>query len=121
MTALEAQSLCGPADVAVALVDFLQDVVALVGLARLMQCAVVLAAFADATMHQHGQVLTLDARSLGIEDEDSLNKIFQFANISGPMVLLEQFNSIFSYIDSGTSVFATIGAEKVARERRDVF
>ncbi len=83
-----------------ALVDFFQDVVAFVGFACLVQRAEVFAAFADAAMHEHRQVFALDTRCLRVQDQDALDQILQLAYISGPMVLLKQFDCVFGNVEA---------------------
>ena len=63
--AVEAEGFRGATHIAVALVYFLQDVVALVGVARLLQRVEVGGEPAGIAMDQHGQVLAFDAVTCG--------------------------------------------------------
>src|ERR1700732_2016504 len=62
MAAFEAQRFRGPAHIPVSLVELLQDVVALVCLACLVQCRELLSATGDRAIDQHRKMALLDPR-----------------------------------------------------------
>ena len=92
--AFEAEGFGGAADVAVALVELLQDVVALVGFAGFEQggelfalgCLQAVTGRVAATTSM-GRCLRFDALGLGVEDQHALDQVAQFADVAGPVVL----------------------------------
>src|ERR1700752_1847509 len=120
MAAFQAARFGGKAHVAVALVDFLQDVLALIGFASLVQRAEVFVALFSATMHEHWQMPALDAVNLRIENQDALENILQLTDIAGPGILFEQIDCVVSDLYARPSILAPENAEKFADQRLDV-
>ncbi len=125
MAAFEAEAFGGAAYVAVTLVDFLEDVVALVGFAGFEEGGELFAAgglggVARVSLHELGKMFALDASGLGVEDEDALDEIAQLADVAGPMILLERGEGVFVHLDAGPPVLGTKLGEKLFDEQRDI-
>ena len=105
MGAFEAEGLGGAGDVAVELVDFFEDVVALVGFAGLDEggAGVGIAGAGGGgaagtggvggpgvAEDAGGQVFALDPLDFGIEDEDALDEVAELADVAGPVALTER-------------------------------
>jgi hypothetical protein len=48
-------------------------------------------------------VLALDAEDAGIENEDALDHILQFADIAGPVILTERFEGFVANLNARTA------------------
>src|ERR1700751_4047640 len=87
VAAFEAEAFGRSADIAMELVQFFQDVVALVGFAGLQErgelftTSVGFAAIASGVaINEHGQMLAVDAEGFGVEDEYAFDEISQLAD-----------------------------------------
>src|ERR1019366_7246672 len=89
--ALQAQHVGGAGDVALGLVELLEDVVALGRLADLMQAAEALDGAVEdgAAGAVQRDVARVDAR-LRIHDHDTLHQVAQLADVAGPRELLQR-------------------------------
>ncbi|SRR5678815_5077234 len=88
VAAFKAQDLSGPAYVAVIFVQLLQDVVALVGVAGLMQSREFRSrgTAAAITVNKGRQVFAFETRGGRIHDDDALDDVAQLADVAGPGV-----------------------------------
>src|SRR2546428_2927897 len=98
MTALKAQHFGRTADVSVILVKLLQNVVALVRRACLVQRGELISNGAPTAIavYQRRQVLTLKAAGRRIHNDDALDHVAEFAHISRPGVAHKGFNSVIT-------------------------
>src|SRR6266404_3592841 len=88
VAALETEHFRGAADVAMILVQLLENVVALICRTCLVQRRTLAARHPPATvaMHQRRKMLALKSRSSVIHDHDALDHIPQFADVPRPGV-----------------------------------
>src|SRR5579875_2262143 len=126
MGAFQAQRLGGARDVAVSAVELLEDVVALVGFAGLLQraelfAAIVAAVAAFGALHENGKVLNFDARGFGIQDQDALDDVTELTNIARPVVTAELVERGLGDLDARTAVLLAKLCEKLAGKRGDIF
>jgi len=88
MAALQPQHLGGASNVAVVLVELLENEIALVGIAGLVQGGELAArrAAVAVTLNQRRQMLAVEARRHGIHDHNPLDHIAQFAHVARPRI-----------------------------------
>src|ERR1700689_3000805 len=96
MAALQAEDLGGAAYVAVVLVKRFKDVIALVGVAGLVQggefgLGGAAAAFA---VDQWRQMFGVETRRRGVHDHDALDYVAQFAHVARPGIAHQDFNGV---------------------------
>src|SRR5947208_16567693 len=98
MTALKAQHFGRTADISVILVKLLQNVVALVRRACLVQRGELISNGAPTAIavYQRRQVLTLKAAGRRIHNDDALDHVAEFAHISRPGVAHKGLNSVIT-------------------------
>ena len=123
MAAFEAKHLRGAGHVAVILIEFLQDVIALVSVASLMKrgefafrCAA-----AAVAIDQRGQMLAVEASGGGIHDYDALDDIAQLAHVARPGITHEHVNGIVGDLTGTPAIGRRKFLEEVASEKGDVF
>src|SRR5450755_2625067 len=106
MAALQAQHFGGAGYVAVVLVEGFEDVVALVGVAGLMQGGELAlgGAAAAVAVDQRGQVFAVESRGGGVHDDDALDHVAQFAHVAGPGVAHENVDSVVGDFTGTASV-----------------
>src|ERR1700677_3164565 len=108
------------ADVAVGLLNLLENVFALIGVARLLQAGELLRGARAGPMRKRRQVLALDAQGTGIENEDSLNDVAELTDVAGPVILCQGVQSLFADFDARTAVLTAKFEQELARQKRNI-
>src|SRR5260370_24950505 len=123
MAALQAQDLCRAADVAVVFVELLQDVIALIGGACLMESGKFPGGgfWSAIAIDQRGQVLAVNFYRSRIHDDHALNHVAQLAHVARPGVAHEGFYGVVGNIFGAPAVGGGNFSQKVARQQRDIF
>src|SRR5437660_8417914 len=100
MAAFEPEHLGSAADVAVILVEFLQNVVSLVGVAGLVQGRELGAGGAPAAIavDERRKVLALETGGSGIHDHNALDHITQLTDIPWPGVVHQRLYSLIGHL-----------------------
>src|ERR1700722_10436039 len=93
MTAFQAQQFGGMADVVVSLFNLLENIFALVGVARLLQAGELLGRAGACFVTESGQMLALDAQHSGVEDENALDEVPELAHVAGPLIFRQSGES----------------------------
>src|SRR5258707_8873187 len=65
-------------------------------------------------------MLALDAENARVENHDALDDVFEFAHITGPVILGEVGEGFFADLHAGTAILAAELGEEFAGEERDV-
>src|SRR6266852_5952097 len=123
MAALEAQDFCGAADVAVVFVEFLEDVVALVGGAGLVQGGKFPRGrfgFSIA-IDQRGQVFAVNLDGRRVHDDHAFNHVAQLAHVARPGVAHQGFNGVVGNIFGTAAVGGGNLAQKMPGQQGNVF
>src|SRR5579859_3556143 len=95
MAALEPEHLGGAGDIAVIFIKFLQDVVAFVSVARLVQSGkFAFGAAAAIAVHQWRKMFGIETGSRGVHYDDALDYIAKLAHIAGPGIAHQNFDRI---------------------------
>src|ERR1700730_12421303 len=100
MAAFQPEDFGGAADISMVLVQLLKNVVAFIGRARLMKGEEVTAAAVSVAINQRRQVLAIKADGRRVHNDDALDHITKFADISRPRVAHEAFYSVTSNFTS---------------------
>ena len=66
-------------------------------------------------------MFAVDALDFRIEDQDALDEIAQFADVAGPVILLERGESVVGHLDVGPAVLCAELLQEFFDEERDVF
>src|SRR5690348_8984102 len=113
VAALQTQNLGGAAHVAVVLIQFLEDVVALVGGASLVQGrGLAKQAAAAITVDQRRQMLAVELEGGGIHDHDTLHYVAQFAHVARPGIAHQAVYGVVSNLARA----APVGGGKLLEE-----
>src|ERR1700722_7884419 len=120
MAAFQAQQFGGMADVVVGLFNFLENIFALVGVARLLQAGELLGRAGAAFVTEGRQMLALDAQHSRVEDENALNEVSKLPHVAGPVILRQSVQSLLADFNSGTTILTAKFKEKLPREERNI-
>src|SRR5579862_10010213 len=111
MTSLQTETFSRPTHISMKFVELLQNVVAFVSFAGLQQRSEFFAAPIPFSriprgipIDEHRQMTPFDPLCLRIENQDALDKIAQFTDISRPVILLQRTKSIFGHLNMGTTI-----------------
>src|SRR5580698_1300621 len=120
MTAFQAQQLGGMADVVVSFFNLLENIFALVGVARLLQAGELLDRAGAGFVTEGRQMLALDAQHSRIEDENALDEVPELPHVAGPVILRQSVQSLLADFDTRTAVLTAKFEEKLARKERNI-
>src|ERR1700722_5247286 len=120
MTAFQAQQFGSMADVVVSLFNLLENIFALVGVARLLQAGELLDRAGAGFVTEGRQMLALDPQDSRIEDKDALDEVPELPPVAGPVILRQSVQSLLADFDTWTAILTAKLEEKLAREERDI-
>src|ERR1700737_985129 len=123
LTSFQAQHLGGAADVAVVVIKFLEDIVALVGGAGLVQrgefaCDGTAAAVAGG---QGRPGVAVEAGGGGVHDPDAFDYVAQLAHVARPGIAHQGFDGIVGNLARAAAIGSGKLPQKMARQKGDVF
>src|SRR6202453_807407 len=118
MTAFQAQQFSGMADVVVSLFNLLENIFALVGVARLLQAGELLGRAGARFVTEGREMLALDAQHSGGEDENALDEVPELAHVARPLILRQSVQSLLADFNARTAVLTAKFEEKLPRQKR---
>ncbi len=120
VAALEAEEFSGAAHVVAGLLDFLEDVIALVRVAGLLESGEIFFSSRRGFVGERRELAPLDAQCARVEDEDAFNDVLQFADVSGPVVLLKNIEGLFADLHARAAILTAEVGEELTDKERDV-
>src|SRR5690349_19169290 len=89
VTAFKAEEFGGATDIVAGFLNLLEDIVALVSVTGLLESGEVLFSARGGFVGEWRKLLALDAKRARIENQDTLDHIFQLTYVAGPVILLK--------------------------------
>src|SRR5215469_11544142 len=123
MTSFEAENFRGPGHVAVVLVEFLENIVALISVTRLMKGREFTprSAAAAVAIDERRQMLRVKARGGWIHNDNALDNVAQFADVARPGVAHQYVDRIVGDFARPPAIGSRQLLQEMPSEKGDIF